>query len=150
MMISQSQMIMKSNELMIGNYVRNNHHPFAVNFRIFEVTHIEYTLTGIHPLDGKSDQLMPTGKLGGVPITEEMLEKLGFERNPDSEYFEYDKHYRHPDLKPPYLLTTNFSVFESVSITTYKKDWILTKFSYVHELQNWWFSICKTQLKFQE
>lgn len=146
MTISQAQIIMKSNELMIGNYVRETASNFMMqNKKVLTVESI-YTKHLIAS-DGNLLSAYTEKRFEGIPITEEMLERLGFERNPNSEYFEDDKHYFHPDLKPPYLLTSNFSVFESITLTTYKKDWILAKFSYVHELQNWWFSIFKTQLK---
>ena len=76
---------MKANELMIGNYV---------NYE--QTTHVIRTIlngvTTSHWLNDKNDVYThPTNDIKPIPLTEEWLIKLGFEKIPHKDQYAKDK-----------------------------------------------------------
>jgi hypothetical protein len=97
---------MNANELRIGNLVYHND-------KIIEIK-------SLHPQDDDVNDEIPFHAIYGITLTEEWLEKLGFE------------------LKEPVLISSwKFSPF---------CDTITTKCEYLHQLQNLYFALTGEEL----
>jgi hypothetical protein len=133
-------------ELRIGNYF----HPIIEGY--INLPQPQVCRVGSINKFGKVEVIEPGDPVthsykqyAGVLITQEWFAKLGFIYNKSQSWYE---------LKGlmPFVITKHPStIFSSKYIlTTFKKDWNLAEFMYVHELQNLILDLSKQSLSLQD
>jgi len=125
--------MIKANELRIGNLV-NVPRPDQSPFRIDEIEHLyetqgkvgQHVMKGCHPLTWYLENL------SGVPLSEEILERCGFEWINDQTgcCFKRANVYMYFDYKD-HSLSANFGHIEQLDVSI----------KYLHQLQNFIFAL---------
>jgi hypothetical protein len=119
------------NELRIGNNVLDEYGNVSI---INTISYGVRISNDKYKWESKSeDQIHP------IPLTDELLLECGFEKNNRIDLGE---------LKPCY---SNFSLALMIRHNSYFVDWVggNTEIKYLHELQNLYFSLTKTELKIE-
>lgn len=140
---------MKSNELRIGNYVRNNFHPNSRNFRVQKVTRIDNPLIGVESgPDLVMKQLIPVDNLSGIELTEHWLvQGFGFIPNNYGGYCKTWKPSKYNDSVVEYRIgrgmnEVGYSLWDA---STNGMPEIKNSIRYVHELQNLWYWLTRNE-----
>ena len=123
--------MIKVNELRIGNRVLDEYGNVSI---INTISYGVRISNDKYKWESKSeDQIHP------IPLTAELLWECGFEKNNRIDLGE---------LKPCY---SNFSLALMIRHNSYFVDWVggNTEIKYLHELQNLYFSLTKTELKIE-
>lgn len=143
--------MIKANELRIGNWVTLNKYEYNFNVNPFTKKIVGSAVIQVDEIDGESESInkyiFSWGEvesnsceyLEGIPLTPEILEKVGFEAHGE------DGEYNYPDIAGVYL-QQRYLDDDGFDYYCFKQ-WLMTV-NYLHQLQNLFFALTGTELEY--
>ena len=132
---------MKANELRIGKLIHNPVQNIDLRVTVDLLSRINY--------DCFNTQMNPKDKFQPIPLTEEWLLKLGFNKD-------YKNGWIGIDVESESGMTIDFVLAEPLNMGEWQKyyafvydSYRFTKLEYVHELQNLYFALTNEELTIQ-